>query len=62
MNEREGFRSQKTLNLYIVFSYKKSEDPRRFVLRRKALETFARAPSGGLQLSKRKNYKPLIFF
>ena len=45
MNEREGFRSQKTLNLYyIVFNYKKSEDPRRFVLRRKALETFARAP------------------
>ena len=44
MNEREGFRSQKTLNLYIVLKYKKSEDPRRFVLRRKALETFARAP------------------
>ena len=44
MNEREGFRSQKTLNLYIVFNYKKFEDPRRFVLRRKALETFARAP------------------
>ena len=46
MNEREGFRNQKTLNLYIGFNYKKSEDPRRFVLRRKALETFARAPFG----------------
>ena len=44
MNEREGFGLQKTLNLHIVFTYKKSEDPRRFVVRRKALETFARAP------------------
>ena len=44
MNEGEGFGRQKTLNLYKVFNYKKSEDPRRFVLRRKALETFARAP------------------
>ena len=43
MNEREGFGRQKTLNLHIVFTDKKSEDPSRFVLR-KALETFARAP------------------
>ena len=51
-----------SLNLRKVFNYKKPEDPNRFVLKRKALETFAPyPPSRGPQLSKRKNNEPLIF-
>ena len=62
MNEREGFGGQKTLNLHKEFNYKKPEELSSFVLRRKALETFARTPFKRYTILETKNNKPLIFF
>ena len=63
MNERDGFGRQKTLNLHVVFNFKKLVDPSRFVLRRKTLKTFAPCPLQEIQkLSKRKNNKPYFLF